>query len=129
MGLLWNSPLPIHIAKISMCHLGGGGGGVILGGLGAPQLLANNTFFSGFSHTTDRKVPSEVVILCQSYMVMSNKTAIYGITATPSIGSPALPLLLGPPNFQMEITPLVIRFIIIHYFKPSKFLYSEHSLA
>ena len=70
VGLLWNSPLPIHIAKISMCHLGGGG-------LGAPQLLANNTFFSGFSHTIDRKVPSEVVILCQSYMVMSNKTAIF----------------------------------------------------
>ena len=35
----------------------------------------------------------------------------------------------GPPNFQMEITPLVIRFIIIHYFKPSKFLYNELSLA
>ena len=39
--------------------------GVIPGGAGgatAPQLLANNTFF-GFSHTTDRKVPSEVVLM------------------------------------------------------------------
>ena len=32
------------------------------GGATAPQLLANNTFF-GFSHTTDRKVPSEVVLM------------------------------------------------------------------
>ena len=39
--------------------------GVIPGGLGGPQppqLLANNTFFC-FSHTTDRKVPSEVVLM------------------------------------------------------------------
>ena len=39
--------------------------GVIPGGLGGPQppqLLAKNTFF-GFSHTTDRKVPSEVVLM------------------------------------------------------------------
>ena len=33
-----------------------------LGGAVAPQLLANNTFF-GVSHTTDRKVPSEVVLM------------------------------------------------------------------
>ena len=38
---------------------GGGGWG---GGGHSPQLLANNTFF-GFSHTTDRKVPSEVVLM------------------------------------------------------------------
>ena len=39
--------------------------GVIPGGAGgavARQLLANNTFF-GVSHTTDRKVPSEVVLM------------------------------------------------------------------
>ena len=39
--------------------------GVIPGGAGGPQppqLLANNTFF-GFSHTTDRKIPSEVVLM------------------------------------------------------------------
>ena len=64
MGLLWNSPLPIHIAKISMCHLGGnswgGGGG---GGAGAPPTFGQQHFFSGFSHTTDRKVPSEVVLI------------------------------------------------------------------
>ena len=36
--------------------------GVIPGGAGAPQLLANHTFF-GVSHTTDRKVPSEVVLM------------------------------------------------------------------
>ena len=39
--------------------------GVIPGGAGGPQppqLLANNTFF-GFSHTTDIKVPSEVVLV------------------------------------------------------------------
>ena len=34
--------------------------GVIPGGAG--ELLANNTF-SGFSHATDRKVPSEVVLM------------------------------------------------------------------
>ena len=40
--------------------------GVIPGGAGGPQppqLLANNIFFFGFSHTTDRKVPSEVVLM------------------------------------------------------------------
>ena len=37
----------------------GGGGGW---GATAPQLLANNTFF-GFSHNTDRKVASEVVLM------------------------------------------------------------------
>ena len=51
----------------------------------APQLLVNNTF-SGFSHTTDRKVPSEVVLMgyfmsviwyMVSHMVISNKTAIF----------------------------------------------------
>ena len=36
----------------------GGGGGA--GGPQPPQLLANNTFFV---HTTDRKVPSEVVLM------------------------------------------------------------------
>ena len=39
--------------------------GVIPGGAGgavAPQPLANSTFW-GFSHTTDRKVPSEVVLM------------------------------------------------------------------
>ena len=38
---------------------GGGGGG---GAIAPPQLLANNTFFV-FSHTMDRKVPSEVVLM------------------------------------------------------------------
>ena len=45
----------------------------------APQLLANNTFW-GFSHTTDRKVPSEVVLMgsfMSVIMVMSDKTAIF----------------------------------------------------
>ena len=58
--------------------------GVILGGLGGGGLWPPNfwptTLFSGFSHTTDRKVPSEVVLmgfLCQSYMVMSDETAIF----------------------------------------------------
>ena len=53
----------------------GGAGG---GGAQPPQLLANNIFFV-LSHTTDRKVPSEVVLmssLCQSDMVMSAKTGI-----------------------------------------------------
>ena len=45
--------------------LGGGGG------LWPPQFLANNTF-SGFSHTTDRKVQSEVVLM-SSFM-----SVIYG---------------------------------------------------
>ena len=56
-------------------------------------------------------------------MVMSDKTAIfqlkasriltlflliyYGITATPSIGSPALPLLLAPPTFKWKLPPWV----------------------
>ena len=35
------------------------------------------TLFSGFSHITDRKVPSEVVLMGQSYMVMSDKTAMF----------------------------------------------------
>ena len=38
---------------------GGGGGG---GGAQPLQLLANNTFFGVFT-TTDRKVPSEVVLM------------------------------------------------------------------
>ena len=63
--------------------------GVIPGGAGgatAPQLLANNTFFCVFSHTTDRKVPSEVVLMgsfmsvvshiSHIAMVMSDKSAI-----------------------------------------------------
>ena len=59
---------------------GGGGGG---GGGGAlwPPNFWPTTLFGVFSHTTDRKVPSEVVLmgvfLCQSYMVMSDKTAIF----------------------------------------------------
>ena len=38
---------------------GGGGGG---GGCGPPNFWPT-TLFSGFSHTTDRKVPSEVVLM------------------------------------------------------------------
>ena len=41
-----------------------------------PQLLGNN-IFSGFSHTTDRKVPSEVLLMGSFMMVMSDKTAIF----------------------------------------------------
>ena len=41
--------------------------GVIPGGLGggavAPPTFGQQHFFSGFSHTTDRKVPSEVVLM------------------------------------------------------------------
>ena len=53
-------------------------GGNSWGGWGvatAPQLLTNNTFF-GFSHTTDRKVPSEVVLMGSFMSVMSDKTVI-----------------------------------------------------
>ena len=39
---------------------GGGGGGA--GGLWPPNFWPT-TLFSGFSHTTDRKVPSEVVLM------------------------------------------------------------------
>ena len=39
----------------------GGGGGV--GGATAPPTFGHPHFFSGFSHTTDRKVPSEVVLM------------------------------------------------------------------
>ena len=49
------------------------GGGA--GGATAPQLLTNNTFF-GFSHTTDKKVPSEVVLMGSFMSVMSDKTVI-----------------------------------------------------
>ena len=49
---------PPHLCTISYIKLQGGnswgGGGAV-----APQLLV----FGGFSHTTDRKVPSEVVLL------------------------------------------------------------------
>ena len=46
----------------------GGAGG---GGCGPPNFWPT-TLFSGFSHTTDTKVPSEVVLMgAQSYMVMS----------------------------------------------------------
>ena len=100
---------------------GSGGGGLW------PPKFWPATLFSGFSHTTDRKVPSEVVLMGSFmsviFMVMSNKTAIfqlkvsrimtlffnfiyYGITATPSIGSPALPLLLAPPpTFKWKLPP------------------------
>ena len=40
--------------------------GVILGGAGgavAPPNFWPSTLFSGLSHTTDRKVPSEVVLM------------------------------------------------------------------
>ena len=52
-------------------------GGNSLGGWGAtaPQVLANNIFF-GFSHTTDRKVPSEVVLMGSFMSVIYDKTAI-----------------------------------------------------
>ena len=49
---------------------------------GQPPNFWPTTLFSGFSHTTDRKVPSEVVLMgsfmsvCH-YMVMSDKTAIF----------------------------------------------------
>ena len=50
------------------------------GAVAPPQPLANNTFW-GFSHTTDRKVPSEVVLMGSFmsviFMVMFNKTAIF----------------------------------------------------
>ena len=49
--------------------------GVIPGGAGG--LLANNIFFSGFSHTTDRKVPSEVVLMGSLMSVIYDKTAIF----------------------------------------------------
>ena len=34
----------------------------------------------------------------------------------PSIGSPALPMLLAPPNFQMEITPLSKGGVVLFFF-------------
>ena len=57
-----------------------------------PQLLANNTFF-GFSHNTDRKVPSEVVLMGSFMSVICGN--------------------FGPPNFQMEITPLC-KLLVVH---------------
>ena len=49
---------------------GGGWGG---GGAQPPNFWPT-ALFSGFSHTTDRKVPSEVVLMGS---VMSDKTAIF----------------------------------------------------
>ena len=56
-------------------------------GVGQPPNFWPTTLFSGFSHTTDRKVPSEVVLLGSfstelvrsyvSHMVMSDKAAIF----------------------------------------------------
>ena len=46
------------------------------GGATAPPTFGRQHFFSGFSHTTDRKVPSEVVLMGS---VMSDKTAIFQI--------------------------------------------------
>ena len=49
--------------------------------MASPNFLPT-TLFSGFSHTTDRKLPSEVVLM-DSFMsviiimVMSDKTAIF----------------------------------------------------
>ena len=58
--------------------------GVIPGGAGravAPQLLANNTFFPGFSHTTYKRYHQKGVngffYVSHNYMVMSDKTAIF----------------------------------------------------
>ena len=47
------------------------------GGWHSPPNLWPTTLFSGFSHTTDRKVPSEVVLMGSFMSVMSNKTAIF----------------------------------------------------
>ena len=62
-----------------------GQGGNSWGGGGAGGAVAHPTFgqqhiFSGFSHTTDRKVPSEVVLMgsfMSVIMLMSDKTAIF----------------------------------------------------
>ena len=56
--------LPLNIIEENtLCYVTRG---VIPGGAGgatAPPTFGNNTFFPGFSHTTDRKVPSEVVLM------------------------------------------------------------------
>ena len=52
--------------------MGGGGGH-------SPPTFGQQHFFFGFSHTTDRNVPSEVVLMgsfMSVIMVMSDKTAI-----------------------------------------------------
>ena len=50
----------------------------------APPTFGQQHFFFGFSHTTDRKVPSEVVLMgsFMSVMVMSDKTAIVQLKKT-----------------------------------------------
>ena len=48
--------MKLHLKKTKYRGVIAGGGAI------SPQLLANNTFF-GFSHTTNRKVPSEVVLM------------------------------------------------------------------
>ena len=72
---MMTAELYLHQVHIQGVIPGGAGGGAV-----APQLLANNTF-SGFSHTTDRKVPSEVVLMGSFMsvinMVMSDKLLFF----------------------------------------------------
>ena len=54
----WMGPkLQFIIPKQGGNSWGGGGGGL------CPPNFWPTTLFSGFSHTTDRKVPSEVVLM------------------------------------------------------------------
>ena len=54
-------------------------GGNSWGGLWPPNFWPT-TLYTGFTHTTDRKIPSEVVLMgsfMPVIMVMSDKTAIF----------------------------------------------------
>ena len=88
-----------------------GGGGA--GGLWPPNFWPT-TIFPGFSHATDRKVPSEVVLMGSLmsviFMVMSDKTAIFSVKKSVELRPFFLNLLGDYCNPQHRVTSITTAF-------------------